>query len=185
MGFVWDVAGFGGRPARAKKRVQQRLDALVPVILNDLNVQLADTNSQGTGDGIMLFLPKDLDLQRALPQLLHSTTTHLAADNEDFHDQVQLRMAVDIGPVGLTSLGFDGAVATNLGRLVDSEPPRKWLADNPNHHLAVLISNRLYDFVVAEDVPALPPTQFTHVPIQIKEVTTTAWLWTGHHPKPQ
>lgn len=49
MGFVWDVAGFGGRPARAKKRVQQRLDVLVPVVLNDLNVQLADTDSQGTG----------------------------------------------------------------------------------------------------------------------------------------
>lgn len=77
----------------------------------------------------MLFLPKDLDLQRALPQLLRSTTTYLAADNEDFRDQVQLRMAVEIGPVGLANLGFEGAVATNLGRLVDSEPARKWLAD--------------------------------------------------------
>jgi class 3 adenylate cyclase len=180
MGFVWDVTGFSRRTARARARVQQRLTGLVHAILGDLDVRLTGTDWQGTGDGLMLFLPEYLDLQRALPQLLRSTTVHLAADNDEFRDQVQLRVAVDVGPVSVTQLGFDGAVATTLGRLVDSEPPRRWLADNPASHLAVVISDHLHSFVVAEDVPFLPTTQFTRVPVQVKEFITTAWLWHEH-----
>lgn len=182
MGFVWDVVGYGARTARDKKRVQQRLPALANVTLSDLGVTLTSTDWQGTGDGILVFLPKDLDFQRSLPQLLRSTVTHLAADNDEFRDQVQLRVAVDIGPVGAAQLGFDGAVATNLGRLVNSAPPRKWLADSLTRQVAVVVSDRLHSFVVGEDMPGLPPEHFTHIDIQIKEVTTTAWLWTGHDP---
>jgi hypothetical protein len=78
-------------------------------------------------------------------------------------------MAVDIGPVGLGHLGFNGAVATNLGRMVNSKPPRRWLVDHPRHHTAVIISDRLHSFVVAENVPALPPTHFRRVPVPVKE----------------
>jgi class 3 adenylate cyclase len=182
MGFILDVVGYGDRSARARARTQERLAKLKVRVLDDLNVELADTVWQGTGDGILLFLPKDLDLQRALPLLLRSVATHLDADNEEFQDQIRLRMAVDAGPVSLAPLGFEGAVATNLGRLVDSTPPRDWLADHPDHDLAVVVSDRLHSFVVDDDVPHLPPAQFTHAAVQVKELTTAAWLWTGGRP---
>jgi hypothetical protein len=176
MGFVLDVAGYGSRTRRARKRVQERLVTLIGLILDDLNVHVSETDQQGTGDGVLLFLPKDLDTQHALPVLLHSIATRLAEDNDEFGDQVRLRMAVDIGPVGLAPLGFEGTTATNLGRLVDSEPLREWLG-NPGHDLAVVVTDRLHSFVVAEDVPALPQDQFTRVSVRIKEFATEAWLW--------
>jgi hypothetical protein len=180
MGFIWDIVGYGARTARDKKRVQQRLPELADGILSDLGVTLTSDDWQGTGDGILAFLPKDADFQRSLPHLLRSTVTHLAADNDEFRDQVQLRVAVDIGPVGVTQVGFDGAVPTDLGRLVNSDPPRKWLADDPTRQVAVVVSDRLHSFVVGEDVPGLPPEHFTHITIQVKEATAPAWLWTGH-----
>jgi hypothetical protein len=178
MGFVLDIADYGGRTTRAKERVQERLAALIRLALDDLDVRPSDADWQGTGDGALLFLPSQLDVQHALPALLHSTAAHLASNNEEFQDQLRLRMAVDVGPVGLAQLGFGGATATNLGRLLDSGPLRTWLVDHPSHDLAVIVSDCLHSFVVAEDVPQLPPAQFNRVFIQIKEFASTAWLWT-------
>jgi hypothetical protein len=178
MGFMLDVADYGGRTTRAKERVQERLAALIRLVLEDLDVRLSDVHWQGTGDGVLLFLPGELDVQRALPVLLHSTATHLAFNNEEFRDRLRLRMAVDVGPVGLAQLGFGGGTATNLGRLLDSEPLREWLVNHLGHDLAVIVSDRLHSFVVAEDVPALPPAQFNRVFVQIKEFASIAWLWT-------
>jgi hypothetical protein len=177
-GFMLDVKDYGARPARAKKRAQERVTAIILDILEDLNVRLSDTDQQGTGDGVLLFLPSELDVQRALPVLLHSAAIHLAEDNEEFQDRLQLRMAVDIGPVGLSQLGFSGSTATSLGRLLDSEPLRGRLLDHPGDALAVIVSDRLHSFVIAEDVPSLPPAQFTRVSVNVKEFSSTAWLWT-------
>jgi hypothetical protein len=182
MGFMLDIADYGGRTTRAKERVQERLAALIRQVLDDLDVQPPATDGQGTGDGMLLFLPSELDVQRALPVLLHSTAAHLTVDNKEFQDQLRLRMAVDIGPVRSTQLGFSGATATNLGRLLDSKPLRERLINHPNHDLAVIVSDRLHSFVIAEDVPALPPTQFKRVSTQIKEITNTPWLWTRNKP---
>jgi hypothetical protein len=177
-GFMLDVVGYGARPPRARQRAQERVAAIIHNILGDLDVRLSDTDLQGTGDGVLLFLPSELDVQRTLPVLLHSAAVHLAEDNEEFHDRIRIRMAVDIGPVGLTQLGFSGATATRLGRLLDSEPLRGMLLDHPDDALAVIVSDRLHSFVVAEGVPALPPAQFTRVAIKVKEFSGTAWLWT-------
>lgn len=182
MGFMLDVTGYGSRTTRAKERVQERLAALIHQVLDDLDIQPLATDQQGTGDGALMFLPSELDVQHALPVLLHSTAAHLAIDNKEFQDQLQLRMAVDIGPVKSTHLGFSGATATNLGRLLNSKPPREWLINHPNHNLAVIISDRLHSFVVAEDVPRLPPEHFHRVFVQNKELATMAWLWTRDDP---
>lgn len=177
-GFMLDIMDYGARPPRARQRAQERLVAIVHDILADLGVRPSDTDLQGTGDGILLFLPCELDVQRTLPVLLHSAAIHLAEDNEEFQDRIRIRMAVDIGQVGLTQLGFSGSTATRLSRLLDSEPLRDRLHDHPGDALAVIVSDRLHSFVIAEDVPALPPTQFTCVPIEVKEFSGTAWLWT-------
>jgi hypothetical protein len=182
MGFMLDVTGYGGRTTRAKKRVQNRLAALIRLVLDDLNVHLTDTDWQGTGDGVLLFLPAELDMQRALPVLLHSTAIHLTADNEEFQDQLRLRMAVDVGAVGMAQLGFAGATATNLGRLLDNGPLREWLVAHPDHNLGVVVSDRLHSFVIAEDIPWLPQAQFRCISVQAKEHTTLAWLWTTDAP---
>lgn len=179
-GFMMDIKDYGARPPRAKKRAQERVAAIIHNILDDLNVRLSDTDQQGTGDGVLLFLPSELDVQRALPVLLHSAAVHLAEDNEEFQDRIRIRMAVDIGPVGLTPLGFSGSTATRLGRLLESEPLYGRLLDHPGDALAVIVSDRLHSFVIAEDVAALPPAQFTCVSVKVKEFSSTAWLWTRH-----
>lgn len=179
MGFMLDVVAYGSRSTPAKERVQERLAAVVRLVVADLGVELSHTDRQGAGDGVLVFLPPDLDVQRALPVLLRSTVARLAHDNGEFRDRMRLRMSADVGPVGLAELGFGGATATSAGRLLDSKPLRKWVVDRPDEDLAVAISDRLHSFVVAEGVPGLASEQFTQIRVRIKELTTDAWLWTG------
>lgn len=178
MGFMLDIVGYGKRDSPAKESLQRRLARVVLCVVDDLGVALAHTDRQGTGDGLIMILPRQLDVQRTLPVLLQSIDKRLTHDNTSFADQMRVRMAADVGPVGLTELGFGGAMVTNAGRLLNSKPLRKQEATHPEHDLSVILSDFLHRFVVAEGVPGLPREQFTRVQIREKELATTAWLWT-------
>lgn len=178
MGFMLDIVGYGRRDSPAKESLQRRLARVVRGVVDDLGVVFSHTERQGTGDGLIMILPQQLDVQRALPVLLESVNKRLIHDNTSFADQMRVRMAADVGPVGLAELGFGGAMVTNTGRLLDSKPLRRWEATHPEHDLSVALSDSLYQFVVKEGVPGLPREQFARVQIRAKELATTAWLWT-------
>lgn len=178
VGFMLDIVGYGWHDSPAKESLQRRLVGVVRLVFEDLGVALSDTESQGMGDGVLVILPARLDVQRALPVLLRSMAERLALDNAVSQDQMRVRMAADVGPVGLTELGFGGAMVTNMGRLLDSKPLRRWAAEHRERDLAVVMSDSLHRFVVAEGVPGLPREQFTRVQVRAKELATNAWLWT-------
>lgn len=178
MGFMLDIAGYGRRDSPAKESLQRRLARVVLLVLGDVGVALSDTECQGTGDGVVVILPQQLDVQRALPVLLSSIRKRLTHDNAGWPDRMRVRMAADVGPVGLAELGFGGAMVTNTGRLLDSKALRRWEATHTEHDLSVALSDSLYRFVVAEGVPGLPRDQFTRVQVRAKELAATAWLWT-------
>jgi hypothetical protein len=178
MGFILDIVGYGRRDSPAKESLQRRLARVVLLVLDDVGVALVDTERQGTGDGMVMILPQQLDIQRTLPSLLHSVSRRLTDNNAAFPDQMRVRMAVGVGPVGLSELGFGGAMVTNTGRLLNSRPLRRWEAEHPEHDLSVALSDALHRFVVAEGVPGLPREQFTRVQVRVKELAATAWVWT-------
>ena len=178
VGFMLDIVGYGVRDSPAKDSVQRRLAVMVRLVLDDLGVALTDTDRQGTGDGIVVILPKELDVQRVLPLLLRSVSRRLRHDNAEFPDQMRVRMAAHVGPVSVTELGFGGGMVTETGRLLDSRPLRRWNAEHPEHDLSVVLSDSLYRFVVAEGVPGLPREEFTRAQVRVKELSTPAWLWT-------
>ncbi len=151
--------------------------ALVEGVLDDLDVRLPEADHQGTGDGLMVFLPERVDVQRALPRLLRGAAERLGRDNTVHRDRVRLRMAVDVGPVGLAALGFGGKVATSLGRLLDSPPLRRAVLDHPDVDLAIVLSDRLHGYVVAEGVPGVDPDEFVPVDVEVKTFRDRAWLW--------
>src|SRR5256885_13097068 len=93
MGFVVDVVGYGGRPAPVKLDVQRRLAALVTEVLQDIGLGLKDTHHQGTGDGMVVFLPVQVEIHRVLPRVIRSTAELLAVDNGRYRDRWWIRQA--------------------------------------------------------------------------------------------
>lgn len=178
MGFMVDIVGYGRRDSPGRERLQQRLVDLVRIVLEEIGVAMSDAELQGTGDGMLVILPERLDIQRGLVVLLRSFEERLVHDNSVFRDRMRVRMAADIGPVSRTELGFGGAMVTRVGRMLDSKRLRRSVDEHTERDLLAILSDVLHQFVVAEGVLGLPERQFSRVRIRVKELATTAWVWT-------
>ncbi|GAA2687432.1 MULTISPECIES: CATRA conflict system CASPASE/TPR repeat-associated protein [Actinosynnema] len=177
MGFAVDVVGYSARTTPEQERVQRRVAEIVEGVLAGLAVRMSEADHQGTGDGLMVFLPPRVDVQWALPLLLLGAAGRLADDNAAYRDRVRLRMAVDVGPVGLAALGFGGKAATSVGRMLDSEPLRAAVRDNQGADLVVAVSERLHDYVIGEGAPGVDPEGFTAAEFDVKGFRGREWLW--------
>ncbi|MEU4041610.1 CATRA conflict system CASPASE/TPR repeat-associated protein [Streptomyces antibioticus] len=177
VGFAVDVERYSSRTSPQKLGVQQRIAALAEEVLDDLGHRMDETDHQGTGDGINVFLPADVELHRALPALLLSWRDRLAADNERFRDRMRLRLSAGVGPVGLAALGFSGSTIVEVSRLLDSAVLRGALADRPEVDLVALVADQLYEYVVGEGYPGLRAEQFERHMVRVKDFERPAWLW--------
>ncbi|MDU0291476.1 CATRA conflict system CASPASE/TPR repeat-associated protein [Saccharothrix longispora] len=181
LGFMLDVVRYSARSTPEMARLQQRVADLVDAVLGALDLTLADCDHQGTGDGLMVFLPAHVDIQRAVPVLLRETTARLGLDNDTYRDRLRVRMALDVGPMGLAALGFSGKIASVMGRLLDSAPLRRAVVDHPAADLVAMVSDRLHGYVVGEGVPDVAAEEFDRVDIAVKTFHAEAWLWTSAH----
>jgi hypothetical protein len=178
VGFVVDVVSYGKRPGPAQERIQSRLGALLRAVLTDVGADYDSTDHDGgSGDGMVVFLPSGEDPTTLLPGLLRAVAERLAADNAEYRDRVRLRMAVGSGLVGEGDNGFTGPLVVNISRLVDSEPLRAAVRDNPDSDLVVLVLDALHREVVVPGYLAPRVAPFELVDIALKEFTEPAWLW--------
>jgi hypothetical protein len=178
VGFVVDVVSYGQRSAPAQERIQTRLGALLRAVLTDIGADHDSIDHDGgSGDGMVVFLPSGEDPTALLPGLLRATAERLAADNAEYRDRVRLRMAVGCGLVGAGDNGFTGPLVVNISRLVDSEPLRAAVRDNPDSDLVVLVLDALHREVVVPGYLAPRVAPFRLVDVALKEFTEPAWLW--------
>ncbi|MDR7273988.1 CATRA conflict system CASPASE/TPR repeat-associated protein [Catenuloplanes atrovinosus] len=178
MSFTVDAVGYSGNDAAGRDLCQRRIADVIGEVLGDMHLTLADTDHQGTGDGINVVLPADLDLPRTLAQLLHGTAGALRAERRRYAEALRLRMGVSIGTVRVAALGWSDATVIETSRLVDSAPLRDVMKRDPGLLLAALVSDRLYPFTVAEGHARLDPTDFAETAVLVKSYQARAWLWT-------
>lgn len=177
MGFSIDVVTYSSRSSPAKVSIQFRLAALLLATLDEMGVDPCDVDCQPTGDGMNVFLPAATELHRALPRLVRAWDDCLAADNQRFRDRLRLRMAVVVGPVCLTPLGFGGSTIVQVSRLLDSRALRRAVCDSPQADLAVLVSDQIYRYVIGEGYPGLGADAFQHRFVVLDGCKTHTWLW--------
>jgi class 3 adenylate cyclase len=183
MGFSVDVVGYSARSSPAKLAVQTRLVALLGTVLHVMDLVADDVDLQSTGDGVNLFLPVDVELHHALPLLISAWDDCLAVDNQHSSDELRIRMAVVVGPVCVSPLGFGGNTIVEANRLLDSTVLRRAIRKSPQSELAVLVSDQLYRYVIGEGYPGLDPTTFQRRPLTLDGRHTHAWLWTSQRSK--
>ncbi|TVZ06172.1 hypothetical protein EAS64_01645 [Trebonia kvetii] len=179
MGFVLDVAGYGGRSVPGRDSVQQRLRRLVVATLAECGLRLDATvvDHQWTGDGINAILPADIDPTAVLAVLLRSLTASLSRDNAEHADRIRLRMAIGVGLVERNVAGFGGPVIVDINRLVDSAALRSALDAEPTADLAVALSDHAFALIIQPGYPGIPVAQFTRADVAAKEFSGPAWIW--------
>ena len=180
IGFGVDVVNYSARSTPAQEQVQLRIATIFEKVLRSLGLEVADTDRQEAGDGMMVALPAGAEAHRVLPGLLHGWRALLAEDNAAHPaDRIRLRMSVGSGPYPVAALGFAGRSVIEVGRLLDGPELRAAVAARPDADVVVLVSDRLYGDVVREGYPGLAPGQFGRVEVAADTNEGHAWLWTG------
>jgi hypothetical protein len=177
MGFGVDLVGYSARSAAEKLRAQSRVAALVNAVVAATGADAGQVDRQGAGDGAIVFLPASVDLRLALAELLDTASHWLAEDNRRYRDPLRVRIAAVVGPLGTAPLGNSGNTIVECARLLDSPALRAAIDEHPELDLAVLISDQLHTYVVAERYPELPETDFNRVDVQVRNYQRHAWLW--------
>lgn len=99
----------------------------------------------------------------------------------------RMRVSIAVGPVNDTGTGGpgdgSGAAMVETHRLLDCAPVRALLEDSDPDvtFVAVVISGRVYDDVVAGGYTAKAESEFIEVPVRVKSYQGTAFL---HVPRP-
>jgi hypothetical protein len=173
LGFTVDVVGYSSRTIDAQRQVQHRLLTLFYRFIAETGIEFVPEAFQSNGDGFHYFLP-DSDVHMAVSYLLSAFPAILAEDNQDNSDRIRLRMATDIGTVGLGPLGFTADAVIRFSRLVDSKPIRDAVKEHDTD-LVALVSDTLYQDVITrfDDLARLP---FQHVDVEVKNYRTCAHL---------
>ncbi|MGK3206176.1 hypothetical protein [Amycolatopsis sp. MEPSY49] len=176
--IVIDVAGFGRRPDPAQVRVRSSLDRIVRAACRASGLPRARLVFEDRGDGVIVFVPatvsKAVLVRPFVPQL--STFLHEHNAKAEAVHRIRVRLAVHAGEVVRGPYGWLGADLNLTCRLVDSAPLREELVRRPCADLVVALSDVVHQAVVRHGHRGTAPTEYTAVPLKVKEVATRAWI---------
>ena len=176
--FFVDVQGYGQRTLPDQERVQGWLIEALERMRDNASLDEDQLLRQDQGDGCLLLVDPRLPVPAVLPRLAHGITEAVHWINEPLREsaRIKVRVAFDAGVVRTARNGYVGRAVTSVARLVDSAPLKSELALSPTSQVAVMLSDSLYQDVVATGLPGLPPTLFEQIPVEHKEFATWAWL---------
>ena len=97
--------------------------------------------------------------------------------------QLQLRAAVNMGPVYHDDHGFTSEDVTLLCRMVDAGPLRSALASSAAE-LALIVSPRVYDSLVRQHPSLVDPALFWPMVTIVKQAQVRAWIHVPGTPPP-
>ncbi|HEX6342858.1 hypothetical protein [Umezawaea sp.] len=134
---------------------------------------------QPKGDEEFAVLPPDTperpvvdDYVRALNAELRSVNRYRVPEAK-----VRMRMALHHGAVVDGANGFPGKDAVLVSRLLNSEAAHQALEDFPNADLVVVLSEHLYDTLVAGGHTSLNPADFRRVDVTVKNFSGHGRMW--------
>lgn len=167
-----DVEDYSGRTVPGQELVQADLAHLLDGAWHPLRA-----DRQASGDGEVAVAAADVDPSAALSHLAGHLVDGLAALQAAGRRQ-RLRVAAHVGHVEAGANGFVGHAVVRTCRMVGSAPLRRCLDEHPGANLALMVSEPVWEDVVAPEVHALRAADFRPVDVRdpAKAFTARAWV---------
>lgn len=168
-----DVAGFGAltRTDNDRHIIREALFSMTHAALRGLpEVWSWDDR----GDGVLTVIPPSVRTADIV-RLLHSELpAALAEHNLAYHEsaRIQLRVAVNVGPVASDTMGLSGEAIIVTARLVDAPLLKQAMAAS-GASLGVIASTFVYETVLRHS-PEL--SGYSQVQVNVKESSLLAWV---------
>jgi hypothetical protein len=137
------------------------------------------------GDGALVIFPPDLAAQPIIdvfPERLRCLIRRHNRLNCE-QGQMQLRVAVNVGPVYRDEHGFAGEDLTYLFRMLEAEPLRQALSESGSE-LAFIVSDYVYDKLILRRHSLAAPRPYHRVKTKVKRTRVRAWMYLPEGPSP-
>jgi len=168
-----DVVGFGARTRTDEDRriIREALFSITHAVLQGIpDVWSWDDR----GDGLLTVVPPSVPTAKVIEHLHKELPAALDEHNRAYHDsaRIQLRVAVNVGPVASDSMGVSGEAIIVAARLVEA-PQFKRAIDASGVSLGVIVSTFIYETVIKHGRGL---TGYSQVQVDVKETSATAWM---------
>jgi CRP-like cAMP-binding protein len=168
-----DVVGFGAhtRTDEDRRAIREALFRITHVVLQELpHVWSWDDR----GDGLLTIVPPSVPTARIIQHLHKELPAALEEHNRVHPDsaRIQLRVAVNVGPVVTDTMGVSGEAIIIASRLVEA-PLFKEEMDRARAALGVIASTFIYESVLRHN-PSL--SGYSQVRVNVKESSMLAWM---------
>lgn len=177
-----DTVSYSRFTASEAARSQERLVEVLAEARRAAGIPEQNVDLQPSGDGQFAILPTGLDETVVIPRLVEGVRTALATVNADLSDRARLRLRVALhrGHVAPGANGWVGAVTVAVHRLLDCAPLRSRLAQDRSTDFALIVSDVLFNDVIATAGGDLDPAGFEPVDAILpdKGFAERAWVHT-------
>lgn len=184
MCLAADVEQYSRLDTRTQSVVQSELVRVLDQAAASAGLDRATWTRQPQGDLEFAVLPELTPEDVVLGPFVHHLAVRLGDRNARPGTQrIRLRLAVDTGVVSDAALGHAGPAPVAVARYLNSPQLRAVLTTFTSAHLAVIVSDRLYQDVVRSGRRELDPAQYMRVHVQVKEFGGYGWIRVpGHAP---
>lgn len=178
-----DIAEFGAnyRKETDREHIRREFRTIMPDAFVHAGIAWNECHFRDRGDGLLVVVPPTVPpatVMRALNWLAAGLKSHDRAHTPPA--QIQLRVAVHVGPVTLDDLGLDGATLILAARLLEAPVLKTSMAET-GARLGVIASDPMYDTVIK----GLDIEGFSKVSCKVKESRFDAWMYLTEPALPQ
>jgi hypothetical protein len=178
--FCTDVAGFGDprRDDDDRRVVREALYRILWEAFEASNVPWALCRHEDRGDGTLTVVPPTVSTVSLVEPLIAQLAAKLKRHNRQAGDpvRIQLRVALNVGPVLPDAAGLGGYALIQTARILDAPVLKDALAAT-GADLGFIASAHVYDTVIRHTVGLVDPTAYRRVRVSVKESTITSWMY--------
>lgn len=168
-----DIVGFSKDSRNADNRLMIKHSQLT-MTMKAIDTIYDSASLEDRGDGVLMVVRPEVPTWKVLECLLTGLPAELRTHNKTFAEalRIQLRIAIDVGPVVSDEIGISGDAIIRTARLLDA-PDFKTAMKEQNATLGIIVSPFVYD-------AAVPHTggtaDYVQVLATVKEARIPAWM---------
>jgi class 3 adenylate cyclase len=168
-----DVVGFGAgwHTDEDRRIIREALFSMTHTVLRDL----PDAWSwDDRGDGLLTVVSPSVPTAKLVAHLHKELPAALEEHNRVYPGsaRVQLRVAINVGPVATDVIGVSGEAIIITARLVEAPAFKKAMSES-GASLGVIASTFIYESVIRHG-PYLEG--YSKIPVEMKETSAPAWM---------
>lgn len=171
-----DVVGFS-QPIRNDDHRRLVRQANLSMTMTAIDSIFDSCSIEDRGDGLLMVVRPDIPTKRVVECLVNVLPLALRRHNGMFAQaaRIQLRIAIDVGPVVSDAAGVSGQAIIRTARLLDAGDLKAAMAET-GANLGIIVSEFVYETAIGQAGGPVNPAHYIPVQANVKESSIPAWM---------